>query len=121
MNELATDITDAAVEAPAVEAPTVDVPTVVATVNDLMRWRTAPTTMVGDSFIYFRSSASLMVTRSRSVATAEIADSVMASYLSGRVVPVQRRCGQEWIYSVQATDNGPVQVLPVPQPVRARQ
>jgi hypothetical protein len=107
--------TDQIIDA-AAEVPLADVPMTVASVAELTAWRWAPTTKLGDSFVYFRSSASLMVTRSRSMATSEIADSVMASYLSGRCVPVQRRCGQEWIYSVQATDNDPVQALAVAQP-----
>jgi hypothetical protein len=104
MNDQATtDIADAIIEPPAI-----DNPTTVASVEDLMRWRADPSTKLGDSFTYYSGSSSLMVTRSRSVATGEITDSVMASYLSGRCVPVQRRNGQEWIYWVQAVDNAPV-------------
>jgi hypothetical protein len=119
MNEQIADA-DAVVAAAVIESPVVDVPMTVATVNEMLAWRSSPVRKTGDAFCYFQGP-SLMRIRSRDMAADAVGKLALDLWRAGRVQLTQAKIGDgEYRYLATACESDPMREPVVKQPARVR-
>jgi hypothetical protein len=115
------EVADDTVMPSTVESPPAESPTMIASVEELLAWRSAPTMKPGDSFVYFASSSSLMRIRSRDLAADAVGKAALDLWRAGRVQLTQAKIGDgHYRYIATACEAEPVRDPVVVQPVRTR-